>query len=173
MMLSKCWALTMRAGGLGGLSTASEADLKIRSSAKDRETPVKLEMLPIELLVQIADCLRPSRVEEHTVCNLRDLYSICLALRTLNAVATPFLYQAFSTQDSAASIRPFVRTIIQNPGLARFVRNINIRRWRAPTMTAPTQGELISFLEAALPLLDDGKYHSIVSTALKAGDYEA
>ena len=132
-----------------------------------------LDDLPPELLTQIFNYLNPGSDDEHTPHNIRDFYSICLTSRTLNAVATRFLYHTISTQDSAAPLRPFLRTVIENPQLAQHLKNINICHWYFLPIVAPTQSQLLRFKEAASPLSKLISFHRTISEALSEGSYEA
>lgn len=128
-----------------------------REPAAGRTSPV-LDMLPTELLIQITDYLRPPSLHEHTPREIRDLWTLSLTCKALNIISTPHLYSAFSIEHSAASLRIFLRTLIERPQLVRHVQHIELWAWEDFGHARPNTADLALFLRAALPLLADGMY---------------
>ncbi|EME78406.1 uncharacterized protein MYCFIDRAFT_80823 [Pseudocercospora fijiensis CIRAD86] len=133
---------------------------------KRYQTPPEatVEDLPTELLAEVMGHYSPVP---------RDYRTLCLVNKHFNAVATPFLYSQFSNLTSSTRLRLLLRTITQEPGLARHLRQLNIKLWLGAADDLPSTKEVIGYLEAILPYAAWRDVHYPLSTSLRNAVYDA
>ncbi|CAK1358479.1 hypothetical protein CB0940_06910 [Cercospora beticola] len=119
--------------------------------------------LPIELLVEIVGYTP----------DIKDLRSLCLASKSLSNAATPSLYHNIYVGKDAGRMHNLVRTLSQSPPLAMHIKSMQLHLWTDGDTVIPTPSELISFLEAILPIASyDSWFHRKLANALRHGYYD-
>lgn len=134
---------------------------------------ITIDILPTELRAHIVGYVAPDEVTPHTPRNLEDLHALCLASKALNEVATPALYRAFSTEETADHLGPLLRSISENTQLAKHIKYIFIHHWYFHSADVALSSESIAALQAAAPLLASVLRTKSMSSALENGSFEA
>lgn len=150
----------------------SLANASSAPQAVQPQHPGLLERLPTELLAQIVEYLEAAH-DRNSGDHRRDILALCLTTKTLSAVATPTLYHYFSNARSATTLGSFVRSVTQNPQLAKHVRVLELRFWCGSPSSAPTTCENRAFCEVIIPFAGEAPFYGRLRHALRSGSYDA